>query len=139
MEQVRFGVGNLDTRDKLTKMEYEVGYKKLNVYQKANELAMEIYKTTKKFPKDEMFGLVSQMRRSAVSITANIVEGYGRRTSKDKVHFYYISRGSLNELEYYIDLSRNLGYLDGKTFVILDNLRLDVGRLLSGFMKFSEK
>lgn len=120
-------------------MEYEAGYKKLNVYKKANELTMEIYKTTRKFLKDELFGLVSQMRRSAVSATANIVEGYGRRTNKDKVHFYYISRGSLNELEYYIDLSLSLGYLDSKTFELLDNLRLVVGRLLSGFLKFSEK
>ena len=120
-------------------MNYEPGYKKLNVYQKANELAVEVYKTTRKFPKDELFGLVSQMRRSAVSITANIVEGYGRRTDKDKIHFYYISRGSLNELEYYIDLSKTLGYIDAKTFELLNSLRIDVGRLLSGFVKFSEK
>src|SRR3989344_4585268 len=89
----------------------KLGYRKLIVFQKADELTLLIYSVTKKFPKDEIFGLISQMRRSAVSVPANIVEGYGRKTGKDKLHFYYIARGSLNELEYFIDLSHQLGYI----------------------------
>ncbi|MDP3729353.1 MAG: four helix bundle protein [bacterium] len=116
-------------------MIYEAGYKKLNVYLQAHELVIMVYQLTKKFPRDELFGLVSQMRRCAVSVPANIVEGYGRRTNKDKVHFYYISRGSLNELEYYIDLSFNLGYLDKEAYNNLFSLRDDCGRLLNGFIK----
>jgi len=71
-------------------MVYEPGYKKLNVYKKADELVLLVYKITKKFPKEELFGLISQMRRRAVSVVVNIVEGYGRRTTKDKIQFYYI-------------------------------------------------
>ena len=120
-------------------MEYEPGYKKLNVYQKADKLVLLVYKITKKFPKDELFGLISQMRRCAVSVPANVVEGYGRRTDKDKIQFYYISRGSLNELEYYIDLSFSLGYINKQEQDLLIGARSDVGRLLNGFIKSFEK
>lgn len=120
-------------------MNYETGYKKLNVYKKASELVMETYKITRNFPKEELFGLTSQMRRCAVSVPANIVEGYGRKTTKDKMQFYYIARGSLNELEYYIDLASDLGYINKSEFLRLNSLRIEVGKLLSGFMKFSEK
>ncbi len=119
-------------------MEYIAPYKNLNVWKKADELVIEVYKSTKFFPKDEWFGLVSQMRRAAVSVPANIVEGYGRRTSKDKTQFYYISRGSLNELEYYIDLSRKLSYVNEDDFKKLLALRADVGKLLGGFIKSLE-
>src|SRR3989344_5159593 len=88
-----------------SKMEYKAAYKNWNVWLKANELVLLVYKFTQKFPKDELFGLTSQMRRAAVSVPANVVEGYGRRTPKDKLQFLYISRGSLNEIEYYIDLA----------------------------------
>ena len=74
-------------------------YKQLDVYKKANELIILVYKATKLFPKEELFGLVSQMRRAAVSVLANFVEGYGRKGKKEKIQFCYISVGSLNELE----------------------------------------
>lgn len=119
------------TRDK----EYKSGYKHLNVWIKAHSLVLLVYKVTRNFPKDEMFGLVPQMRRCAVSVPANIVEGYGRRTSKDKLQFYYIARGSLNELEYYIDLSKELGYVTEDEYDDLVALRNDVGRLLTGLIK----
>lgn len=116
-------------------MEFVSSYKSLNVWQKADELVLAIYKITKQFPKDELFGLVSQKRRCAVSVPANIVEGYGRRTPKDKTQFYYISRASLNELEYYIELSHKLGYINKEDFGKLCNLRSDVGKLLNGLIK----
>lgn len=111
------------------------GYRKLNVYLKAHKLAIFVYKTTKKFPRDELFGLISQMRRCAVSVPANIVEGYGRRTANDKLQFYYIARGSLTELEYYIGLAYDLGYIPAEDYKNLQLLRDEVGRLLSGFIK----
>ena len=116
-------------------MEYTTGYKNLNTYLKANELTLLIYKLTKIFPREELFGLTSQMRRCAVSVTANIVEGYGRRTSKDRLQFYYIARGSLNELEYYLDLAHQLGYIDQKNYEEAVSLRNDTGKLLNGFIK----
>ncbi len=111
------------------------GYKKLNAWVKASELAFLIYKLTKKFPRDEMFGLISQMRRCAVSVPANIVEGYGRRTSKDKLRFYYIARGSLTELEFYLDFSHQLGYLNVEDYRLAIDAREVAGNLLGGFMK----
>ncbi|MBI2055185.1 MAG: four helix bundle protein [Candidatus Sungbacteria bacterium] len=113
----------------------DVGYKKLNVYNKAHELVLSVYGATKLFPKDELFGLISQMRRCAVSVPANVVEGYGRRTAGDKLQFYYIARSSLNELEYYLDLSHDLSYLPKVDYDKLCALRDDVGRLLNGFIK----
>ena len=79
------------------------------------------------------------MRRCAVSIPANIVEGYGRRTVKDKLQFYYIARGSLNELEYYVDLSLRLGYISEREYKEYSALREVVGRLLNGLMRSFEK
>ncbi|MBI4085678.1 MAG: four helix bundle protein [Candidatus Liptonbacteria bacterium] len=120
-------------------MENNQGYKKLNVYQKANGLVLVVYKTTSTFPKEELFGLISQMRRCAVSVPANIVEGYGRRTKKDKLQFLYIARGSLNELEYYIELVLQLGYIAKSEYEELTVLRSEVGRLLFGFIRLFEK
>ncbi len=111
------------------------GYRKLNVYLKAHELVLRTYKATREFPKEELFGLISQMRRAVISVVANIVEGYSRRTPNNKLQFYYITRGSLTELEYYIDLSYELGYLPEADYKNLQDIRNDVGRLLNGFIK----
>ena len=119
-------------------MNHEGGYKNLTVYQKADDLAVLVYLATRGFPKDELFGLTSQMRRCAVSVPANIVEGCGRRTKKDQAQFYYIARGSLNELEYYIDLAYKLKYVDEKKYNELIDIRSVVGRLLHGFIKSVE-
>lgn len=116
-----------------------IGYKKLVVYQQAHELVLTIYKITKGFPKEELFGLVSQIRRCAVSVVANIVEGYARRTSKEKISFLYIARGSLTELEYYIDLSLELGYIAKEQHKALADIRLMTGKLLAGFIRSIEK
>jgi four helix bundle protein len=116
-------------------MERVPGHKSLTVYQKAHELVSSIYKATKHFPKEELFGLTSQMRRCSVSVPANISEGYGRRTMNDKLQFYYIARGSLNELEYYLDLSADLGYLPKVEYQKMTGLREEVGKLLNGFIR----
>ena len=114
--------------------ENQKGYKRLIVWQRADELAFRIYLATKRFPKEEMFGLISQMRRAALSVPANIVEGYSRTSKKEKVQFYNIAKGSLTELEYYLDFSRKLNYLNNNQYYLLIELRSEVGRLLNGFI-----
>lgn len=86
-------------------------FEDLEVWQDAQSLAVSIYKLTKTFPKDEQFALTSQIRRSSSSISANIAEGFGRRTNGDKVHFYHIAYGSLLETKNFIYLSHKLGYI----------------------------
>jgi four helix bundle protein len=117
-------------------MSMQTGYRTLSVFQKANGLVLGIYKTTKQFPRDEMFGLTSQMRRCAVSVPANIVEGYTRRTNKDKLQFYFIAKSSLRELEYYIDLAKELGYIDTQQHESLVGMHSEVGKLLTGFIQY---
>ena len=75
-----------------------------------------IYKITKQFPKDEIFGIVSQMQRAAVSITSNIAEGFGRQGYKEKIKFYYIAQGSLTELKNQMIIVKDIGYINEKTY-----------------------
>ena len=86
-------------------------FTKLIAWQKNHELVLLIYKTTKRFPKNEMFGLTSQIRRAASSITANIAEGFGRYYPKDKTRFYYQARGSSSEVQDQMILAKDLKYL----------------------------
>lgn len=109
------------------------GYKNLIVWQKADHLAYSIYIKTKGFPKKETYGLTSQLRRSALSIPLNIVEGYARYGKNEFRHFLSIALGSLAETEYLLDFSRRLGYLTECDYVELNNLRQEVGNLLWKF------
>jgi len=93
-------------------MESTYRFTDLIAWQKAHEFVLEIYKATENFPKHELFGLVSQFRRAAVSIPANIAEGYKRKSKVEKLRFFNISQGSLEECRYYILLSKDLGYID---------------------------
>jgi four helix bundle protein len=86
-------------------------FEDLKVWQKAHALVLEVYRMTAGFPHEERYGLVSQMRRAAVSVPANIAEGFKKRGPRDKVNFYNIAQGSLEELRYYFILTRDLGYL----------------------------
>lgn len=110
-------------------------YRSLIVYQKAEKLAELVYLCTKYFPKEEQFGLTSQIRRAVVSVVANIVEGWSRNSYKEKIQFYYISRGSLTEVEFYIDFTYKLKYLNQKQFDELTSLRHETARLLTGLIK----
>jgi four helix bundle protein len=110
-------------------------WRDLVVWKKAHELALLVYKLTKDFPSDEKFGLSSQMRRAAVSIASNIVEGFKRRTVKDSVSFYNISDGSLEELRYQLLLSYDLGYISKTNYQSAEQLALDVSRLLYAWSK----
>jgi four helix bundle protein len=88
-----------------------VNFQQLNAWQEAHQLTLRTYQATRDFPAEEKFGLVSQMRRAAVSVPANIAEGFKRRGLKDKIHFYNIAETSLEELKYYFLLCRDLNYL----------------------------
>lgn len=108
-------------------------FQKLRVWQKADELALEVYRQTERFPRREMFGMTAQLRRAAVSVPTNIAEGYSRQTDKELSNFLNIARGSLAEIEYLIMFSKKLGYL--KTPDKTLGLTSEVSRLLWSFRK----
>jgi four helix bundle protein len=112
-------------------------FQDLRVWQEGHKLVLMTYQQTKKFPKDGMFGLVSQLRRSAVSVTSNIAEGFGRKTSGDKTHFYRISLGSINELQNQLLISRDIGYLETTVFPKIFEQSVTVHKMLNGLMKSS--
>ena len=113
-------------------------YKELKVWQKSYQLCLEVYRITAEFPKDEKFGLTSQIRRASVSVPSNIAEGYGRKTTADYIKSLYIAYGSNCELETQIMLSGDLGYIDGdKVKIILDEIN-EVERMLKALIKSLE-
>ena len=89
-------------------------FEQLNVWQESQNLAVSVYSATKKFPKDELFAITNQLKRASSSISANIAEGFGRKTIKDKVHFYTMAYGSLLEVKNFLYLSNKLNYLSDK-------------------------
>lgn len=111
----------------------------LVAWQKNHDLVIMIYEITKKFPKDEIYGIVSQMRRSAVSITSNIAEGFGRQGMKDKIKFYYIAQGSLTELKNQLLISRDLSYLTEDDFNNIAKKANDGHALLQGLIRKSKE
>ena len=113
-------------------------YKELKVWQKAYSRCIEIYKITRTFPKEELYGLTSQMRRAAVSIPSNIAEGYGRKTTPEYLRSLYIAYGSCCELETQILLSGDLGFMKAES---LNKLLSDLGeveRMLKALIKAVE-
>lgn len=104
----------------------------LRVYQKAHEFVLAVYKFSACFPREELFGLTSQLRRAAVSIPANIAEGFAKRGRADKIRFYNIAQGSITECSYYLILARDLGYADTAAAAkLLD----EVGRMLNAYVQ----
>ena len=101
------------------------------MWQKSHAFVLAVYKITDKFPQTEKFGLVSQFRRAAVSIPANIAEGYRRRGKADKLRFFNISQGSLEECRYYIVLSFDLKFINEQEQNNLDSLIEDASKLLN--------
>ena len=107
---------------------------KLIVWQKSHQLVLKMYEVTKEFPKEEMFGLTSQLRRAAVSIPSNIVEGKARGSNKDYKRFLLMSRGSLEEVKYQILLSRDLGYIDEETYTEVIEIAVEIGKMLNSLI-----
>ncbi len=110
-------------------------YKELKVWQKSYELCLEIYRITAKFPKEELYGLTSQIRRSVVSIPSNIAEGYGRKTTLDYIRMLYISYGSICELEMQILLAGDLGFIEKGVLGRLKKDIAEIERMLKALIK----
>ena len=107
-------------------------FEDLVVWQKAHQFVLEVYNLTNEYPKSELYGLTSQLRRAAVSIAANIAEGFRKRGKADKVRYLNISQGSLEEARYYLILSRDLGYADITQLKLLIE---EVSKLLESYSK----
>lgn len=110
----------------------------LEAWQKAKELVLELYKTTIDFPNNEIYGIISQIRRAGISIPANIAEGFGRYFYKDKIRFYYQARGSLSEIQCLLIIAKDLGYLNKDKYVELFVKSQVISRLIWGLIRSIE-
>ncbi len=115
------------------------GYRDLRAWQQAMGLVTEIYKVTRTFPKHEIYGLVSQIRRAAVSIPSNLAEGHGRNSKNEFRQFIGQARGSLSEVETQIEIARNLGYIEAAIADALMAQAGAIGKMLTGLRVWSEK
>lgn len=107
-------------------------YSDLIVWQKSHSLALEVYRISKQFPKEEIFGLTSQLRRAVISVPANIAEGFARKGIKDKLRFYNIAEASLSEVSYFLLLSQELSYAETSYLIIKVE---EIGRMLNSYSK----
>lgn len=114
-------------------------FRDLKVWQKASDLAVEIYLVTEKFPKSELYGITSQMRRAVISISSNIAEGFKRSHSKEKIQFYYIAYGSTTELESQIEISFKLKFISDEQYIKLCGQIVEVSKMLDGLIKSSKQ
>jgi len=107
-------------------------------WQRAHQLALDVYRETERLPKTETFGLTSQMRRCVVSIPSNLAEGFKRQGRGDSLRFYNIAEGSLEELKYQLLLSKDLGYIAKERHAELKVLADEVGRLINGWKRVQQ-
>jgi len=114
-------------------------FRSLQVWEKAHNFALDIYKITLSFPKEELYGLTSQIRRSSTSIPTNIAEGCGRNGDSELARFMTISMGSASEVEYQLLLAHDLGYLSQEVYIELHEKVIEVKRMLAGFIKTLKK
>lgn len=114
-------------------------YKKIKAFELADKLVLAVYGVTEKFPRREIFGIVSQLRRAAVSVPTNIVEGASRKYKKEYLQFLYIAKGSLSEVEYLLYLSKNLQFLEDKEYTSLYEKQQEVAKTLYGLISSVEK
>lgn len=110
----------------------------LVAWQESHKLVLIIYEITKKFPKEEMFGLIMQLRRAAVSITSNIAEGFSRQSYKDKPHFYSMALGSLTELQNQILVAKDVKYITSDEFKTVADQTIMASKLINGLIKSSK-
>ena len=113
-----------------------MNYTELDVWINSRKLVTAVYQLTKSFPKDELYGLTNQIRRCVISVPSNIAEGCGRQTTKDTIHFLYISRGSLYELETQLFVASDLEYINKKEVEILLEKLTTCKKLLNGFINY---
>lgn len=110
-------------------------FKDLNAWKVSHQLVLLVYQVTKKFPREEIYGLISQMCRAAVSVVSNIAEGFSRTSSKEKQQFYAIALGSIVELQSQLEISKDLGYLGSEDYHRLLDLSVDAHKLVNGLIK----
>ena len=111
------------------------GWKDLVVWRKSHSMVLEIYELIKLFLKSEMYALVDQIKKAAYSVPANIVEGHSKSTRKDFIRYLYISRGSLEEVRYFLLLSRDLGYIAKEKYDNFENKLTEISYLLNKLIK----
>ncbi|MBI3952718.1 MAG: four helix bundle protein [Candidatus Doudnabacteria bacterium] len=114
-------------------------FRDLKTWQSGHQLVLTIYKATKTFPKDEMFGLISQLRRAGVSFTSNLAEGFSRRSYKEKVQFYCTSLGSLTEIQNQLLIARDIGYLEAATADVMLEQTEELHKMTNGLIKSSKE
>ena len=114
-------------------------WKNLKVWQKSHALVLDVYTVTRSFPKDELFGLTSQVRRSVSSVPANLVEGQSRNTTKEYLQFLYNARGSLEETRYHLLLAKDLTYLKDETYNHLESQYEQTSKMLNSLIKSIKK
>jgi len=112
-------------------------FTQLQAWKDSHSLVLLIYQATKLFPREELYGLTSQLKRAAVSISSNIAEGFGRQYYKEKIQFYFLSKGSLTEVQNQLLIARDIGYLEAKDFLALANQTVKVSKILAGLIKKS--
>jgi four helix bundle protein len=110
----------------------------LKVWRKGHNLVLEIYKITSAFPKEEVFGLASQLRRAAVSITSNTAEGFSRKSYKEKAQFYSMALGSLTEVQNQLLISRDIRYITDEVFEHLAKNTVEISKMMNGLIKKSK-
>lgn len=108
-------------------------YKELSFWGKSHELAKDVYKMTERFPKEETYGLVSQLRRAALSIPTNIAEGCGRESRKELKRYLVIASGSAAEVEYLLYFAKDIGYIDVENYAQLEQRILEIKRTLTSY------
>lgn len=123
----------------MTQTSGAITFKDLKIWQKSHQLALNIYQITKKFPTEEKFGLVSQMRRASVSVASNIVEGFKRKSLKDSLNFYNIADASLEELKYQLLLSFDLKFINNNEFTRVINLSEEVSKMLCRWNQYQRQ
>jgi four helix bundle protein len=116
-------------------MEPTKSFEELSAWKKSHEFVLEVYKITEQFPKNEVFGLTSQFRRASISIAANIAEGYKKKGKNDKLRFYNISQGSLEECKYYLILSKDLKYISKEQWSDMSDRLNEASKLLNTYCR----
>jgi four helix bundle protein len=107
----------------------------LLVWQKSRDLCLKIYETTANFPKEEIFGLTSQIKRAVISISSNIAEGFSRRNKKEKAQFYYIALGSLSEIKSQLLIAKDLEFLTLNDYLSISSLCIETSKLITSLIK----
>lgn len=110
----------------------------LNAWKQSHALVLSVYEITKNFPKEEQYGLTSQLKRAAVSVTSNIAEGFSRNTYKDKIHFYTMALGSLTEVQNLFIVAKDIEYISLARYVEIENQLIITHKIINGLIKKSK-